>query len=548
VIEAFQAALLQTARIDPASLERAEKAGLATGERLDRVLVKLGYATEEMVLEAWRDVTGFPIIDRVDLSGSAMKGLDLPLSFLRAQQVLPLAVEEGILSIAIVDPADDFVPSAIAAKTGLAVRRSIISESAFAAAVQDLFPASAAGSEGAEAAGEADWSDVERLKDLASDAPVIRMVNALIDRAVEQNASDIHLGLSGSGPTTRFRIDGILSPQEPVTRSLYPAVISRLKIMAGLDIAERRLPQDGRIRTTWRGRAIDLRVATVPHVAGEGIVLRVLDRSSVPLRLEALGIGASILAGLRRALAVKEGIVLVTGPTGSGKSTTLYAALSELRSPDRNIVTVEDPVEVRIEGINQIPIVPAIGFDFAKALRAVLRQDPDVIMVGEIRDRETAQVAIQAALTGHLVLATLHTNSALAAIPRLVDMGVEPFLLASTLRGVLGQRLARKLCAHCAENQPLRQDVKGASGRLARGCAQCRDSGYLGRTALCEFVPVDESTQRLIARGADETVLIDHGRDRGWRTLLHDGREQVDAGLISEVEMLRVLGVSMEDA
>jgi general secretion pathway protein E len=552
MIEAFQAALIRSARIAPDALERAEKAAEATGERLDRALVKLGYATEENTLQTWHEVTGLPVCAAAGLTFENAGNIDLPSAFLRAQRVLPLGLDDGVLRIAVVDPTDLFVPKAIEAKTGYVVRREIIAESTFTAAIERWLPddADTEAGQGEKPASDADWTDIERLKDLASDAPVIRIVNALIDRAIERNASDIHLSVSGAGPTTKLRVDGILEEQEPISRTLYPAVVSRLKIMAGLDIAERRLPQDGRLRTTWRGRAIDLRVATAPHVAGEGVVMRILDRSTVPLRLDALGLDEHSLAGFRRALTAREGIVLVTGPTGSGKSTTLYAALTELRSPDRNIITVEDPVEVRVEGINQIPVAPAIGFDFARALRSVLRQDPDVIMVGEIRDRETAEVAVQAALTGHLVLATLHTNSAVAAIPRLVDMGVEPFLLASTMRGVLAQRLARKLCVGCRRAEALLEAAElGAtsrqetsSGFVATGCAHCRQTGHTGRIALCEFVAVDETLQRVISKGTDEVSLLDQVRAGGWRSMKETAIERVEDGSISRVEWLRVFG------
>jgi general secretion pathway protein E len=548
MMEAFQAALLQSARIDAVALERAQRAAEATGERLDRALIKLGYATEEATLQTWHEVTGLPLCSLADVPRSMTPGVQLPPAFLRAQRILPLGLDKGVLRIAVVDPTDFFVPKAIEAKTGFTVSRAIIAESAFSAVIERLLPEIVEGVESNDAIEEsADWTDVERLKDLASDAPVIRIVNTLIDRAIEQNASDIHLGITGTGPTTRFRVDGILVVQDSIGRTLYPAVISRLKIMAGLDIAERRLPQDGRIRTTWRGRPIDLRVATVPHVAGEGVVLRILDRSTVPLELEALGFDSGILVSLRRVLSIREGIVLVTGPTGSGKSTTLYAALSELRSPDRNIITVEDPVEVRIEGVNQIPVAPAIGFDFAKALRSVLRQDPDIIMVGEIRDRETAEVAVQAALTGHLVLATLHTNSAIAAIPRLMDMGIEPFLLASTMRGILAQRLARKLCIHCRQAERTAPVHSGLAFNHqqdyhAGGCEHCRHTGYSGRTALSEFVLVDETLQRLISRGVAESSLLDAVKSAGWRSMNEDGEAQVARGATSRAEVLRVLG------
>jgi general secretion pathway protein E len=540
----FCIALQRSGSVDADALDRAERAASATGERIDSALIKLGLASEEATVQAWHEATGLPIADRTMVPMSPVVGVELPVTFLKAQRVLPLARDQDQIIIGMVDPLDVFVPAAIAAKTGVKVAVRIMAPSLFEASFVRLHPDPDA--QPGDLSGNFDDGigqvDVTRLKDLASDAPVIRIVNALLDRAVEQNASDIHIGMTGSGSITRFRIDGILFDGERIPQGLYAAVMSRLKIMAGLDIAERRLPQDGRIRTTWRGRPIDLRVATSPNIAGEGMVLRILDRSSVPIKLDALGFSSAQLNGLRRALGLREGLVLVTGPTGSGKSTTLYACVAELRSPDRNIVTVEDPVELRIDGINQIPVSPLIGFDFARALRSVLRQDPDVIMVGEIRDRETAQVAVQAALTGHLVLATLHTNDAIGAIPRLVDMGIEPFLLASTLKCLVAQRLARRLCDRCAG--PVAEQGEQRSAYQTKGCAHCRQTGYQGRVAVAEIVAIDETLQRLISRGHDESAIAEALKVAGWSGMQADGEDKIDAGLIDRSELSRVLGGS----
>jgi general secretion pathway protein E len=363
----------------------------------------------------------------------------------------------------------------------------------------------------------------------------------------------LHISFSRSGLRIRYRVDGLLRDAEPPPAELHQALVSRIKIMAGLDIAERRLPQDGRIRIAWRGREIDLRVATMPHMNGEGVVLRVLDRSSVALDFESLGFFQTHIVSIGNILREPHGIFLVTGPTGSGKTTTLYAALQTIATPDRNIITVEDPIEYQLDGINQIQVNRKIGLDFAGALRAVLRQDPDIIMVGEIRDQETAAVANQAALTGHLVLATIHTNTAVAALPRLVDMGVEPYLLASTIRGTMAQRLLRKLCSNCRRRGELPSwqkhlwRDKGADIDTcyeAVGCETCQGTGYAGRIAIAEIMPMTDRIRNRLIEKADESELSSLAKQAGMVSMLEDGLSKAAAGMTSIGEVLRVAGTS----
>ena len=378
-----------------------------------------------------------------------------------------------------------------------------------------------------------DLPAVEDLLEAADDAPIIRMLNALLTQAAKDGASDIHIEPYERSSAVRFRVDGTLREVVQPNKALHAALISRLKIMAELDIAEKRLPQDGRISLRIGGRAIDVRVSTLPGVHGERAVLRLLDKGEAKFSLTGLGMQGDTLAGFTRQIAQPHGIVLVTGPTGSGKTTTLYAALGQVDTSTTNVLTVEDPVEYELAGIGQTQVNAKIDLTFAKALRAILRQDPDVIMIGEIRDHETAQIAVQASLTGHLVLATLHTNDAPSAVTRLTDMGIEPFLLSSSLLGVLAQRLVRKLCPHCR-----RQGEDGLWHPV--GCDHCGHSGYKGRTGVYELMTVDERVQALIHARAPESELIAAARGAGLRSMREDGERLVAAGITSMEELLRV--------
>ena len=382
-----------------------------------------------------------------------------------------------------------------------------------------------------------------------SDAPAIRLANAIIAAAVRMKASDIHLEPGEKQLAVRFRLDGMLVERKPVPKVLQASLISRLKIVAQMDIAERRVPQDGRIRVLYERRPVDLRVSTLPTRHGEKIVMRILDTSSMSLDLEALGLEEGPLSALRHSIKIPYGILLVTGPTGSGKTTTLYTALTQLNRPHTNIVTVEDPIEYELAGINQVQVHPTAGLTFPLALRAILRQDPDIILVGEIRDGETLDIAMKAALTGHLVLSTLHTNDAVSTISRLVDMGAEPFMVASTLEMISAQRLVRKLCPHCKEPVEVLDEVASSFGVPLEGevqffgpagCEQCNEIGYRGRLAVAEAVVLDEEWRRLISRAADLPALRQHAADSGMSTLRQNGFRKAARGLTSIEEVLRV--------
>jgi general secretion pathway protein E len=392
--------------------------------------------------------------------------------------------------------------------------------------------------------------DIGHLKDLASEAPIIRLVNLFITRAVENRASDIHIEPFEDELKVRYRIDGVLHDIESAPKKLQAAIVSRIKIMAKLNIAERRLPQDGRIRLKIAEREIDLRVSTIPVLYGESVVMRILQREGIVIDLYKLGFPAQTLSLLNTLITKPNGIILVTGPTGSGKTTTLYGALDKINSPDKKIITVEDPVEYQLKGVNQIQVKPQIGLNFANTLRHIVRQDPDIILIGEIRDLETAEIAIQSALTGHLVFSTLHTNDAPSAVTRLLDMGVENFLLSSTIRGILAQRLVRVICSVCRETDPStvckeELSILGISTDTVlyrgRGCEQCTYTGYYGRSGIFELFIIDDVIRKLILKNSDANELREAARKRGMRSLLEDGAEKVRAGITTISEVFRVI-------
>ena len=391
--------------------------------------------------------------------------------------------------------------------------------------------------------------DVGHLKDLASEAPIIRLVNLILTRAIESRASDVHIEPFEDELKVRYRIDGVLHETESTPKKLQAAIISRVKIMAKLNIAERRLPQDGRIKLKVGDTEVDLRVSTIPTLHGESVVMRILHKEGITINLDLLGFPPGTLANFSQLIAKPNGIVLVTGPTGSGKTTTLYGALDKINSSDVKIITVEDPVEYQLKGVNQIQVKPQIGLNFANTLRSIVRQDPDIIMIGEVRDLETAEIAIQSALTGHLVFSTLHTNDAPSAITRLLDMGVENFLLSSTVRGILAQRLVRVICPSCKEvdhsvaNKEelvkigISPDIPLFKGK---GCEQCASTGYYGRFGIFELLLVDDEVRRLILKNADSNQLRQMARQHGMKTLLEDGIEKIKAGVTTISEVLRV--------
>jgi general secretion pathway protein E len=559
-VETVIARLIDANAVTATIVERAKRAAAESHARADQVLLKLGLVEEAAVAEAWSAVLDLPIAAAADVPPQPVLPDVLSARFLRNAGVLPLAADETQVRLAVIDPLDRFTPCAIEARTGLRAVTAIITPSDFDAALARLYgEQQATGTAVADSASaEIVASDVTRLRDLATDAPAIRFVDFMIERAIESGASDIHLTTSRNGTRLRYRVDGVLQDADPHPAHLHAAIVSRIKVLAELDIAERRLPQDGRIRLGIRGREIDLRIATMPHLDGEGVVLRILDRTAVKLDLAALGFAPAIERELAQLVGEPHGIVLVTGPTGSGKTTTLYAALRRLVRPGINVLSVEDPVEYYLDGVAQIQVQRKIGLDFPAVLRSVLRQDPDVIMIGEIRDGETAAIANQAALTGHFVLATLHTNSAAAALPRLIDMGLEPYLLASTIRGVLSQRLVRTLCRFCcrpdeamdAASRTYLERLAASAGsafsprdvRQAVGCARCNGTGFAGRIAIAELLTVDDEFRRAVLERADASRLERIARSRGVAPLMQAGLARVVAGETTPAELFRVLG------
>ncbi len=535
--------VLERGLAPPDTLARARLVRGETGESFDTVLTRLGMVSEQALASAIAEAAGLRIALAADFPAEPVAADRLSPQFLRDVRAVPLRETAEAVEVAFVDPLSVDARHALAFALERPVIPLVARSGDLEVALDRLYPEAQARAGGT---GEADEADVERLKDLSSDAPVVRAVNALIGRAVESQASDIHIEPTEDALKIRLRIDGALRDEDPLSAQLKAAFVSRIKVMAGLNIAERRLPQDGRLRLAVRGHEIDLRVATSPTIHGESVVMRILDRSNLPLDFDSLGFDADTLARFLRVLRQPHGIVLVTGPTGSGKTTTLYASLAAMNTADRKILTIEDPIEYRLAGINQTQVSPGIGLTFAAALRSFLRQDPDVMMVGEIRDLETAQVAVQAALTGHTILSTLHTNSAAAAITRLLDMGVEPFLITSTLNAVLAQRLVRRLCPACREPFTPTPETFAALGisaagvdRLWRpvGCESCGGQGFRGRIALLELLVADAETERLILARAEAR---DIQAAAALRTMLEDGLVKARAGLTTLEEVLRV--------
>ena len=551
-------ALVESGAIDHRTLERARRVGAETGGRLDRVLTQLGLISERGLAEALAQLVAAPLVGPADYPEEPLFVDRLRPKFLRKAHALPIADGEQPL-LAMVDPLDVFTRKAVASALGRPVAVAVAVPIELEGALDRLYSEPVEAGDGEAmlddivADAEPAEEDAERLKDLASEAPVIRLVNQMIARAVETHASDVHLEPFPDRLRIRYRYDGVLHEIEPPPARLQAAVISRIKIMARLDIAERRLPQDGRIKLTVRGHEIDFRVSTMPALYGEKVVLRVLDRTAVDFDYEKLGLPEDIRAGLERAFELPNGMVLVTGPTGSGKTTTLYTGLARLNTTERNVVTVEDPIEYQLTGINQIQVRPQIGLNFATLLRSILRQDPDVIMIGEIRDLETVQIAVQAALTGHLVLSTVHTNSAAATMTRLRDMGLEDYLMTATLKAVLAQRLVRRLCRKCRQPEEAPASLRERFGldRLAggdpiilyhpRGCPECRGTGFRGRRAIAELLVPNRTTDRLIFDGADDTAIERAAIEGGMRPIFDSGLLAVLEGDTTIEEVVRCI-------
>jgi general secretion pathway protein E len=550
--------LIGRAKLDPANLERALK--LQEGEAREKIgviLLRLGMVSGRDLADALADQLDLPLATAADFPELPLLEERLSSKFLRDAQAVPLREDEDELAIAIADPTDSFVISAVQMASGKRVRPYIAAPNEIDAALERLYGGgkSSMGAivEGIQARDdEDDFGDVEHLKDLASEAPVIRLVNLILAKALESRASDIHIEPFENRLIVRYRIDGVLHETESPPRRLSAAVISRVKIMASLDIAERRLPQDGRIKLRIQGKEIDLRVSTIPTMHGESVVMRILDKGGVPLDFASLGFDGQALARFIECLDEVHGILLVTGPTGSGKTTTLYTALDRLNKSDVKIVTVEDPVEYQMPGINQIQVKPQIELTFANALRSIVRQDPDIIMVGEIRDVETVRIAMQSALTGHMVLSTVHTNDAPSTVNRLLDMGAEDYLLTSTVNGILAQRLVRTLCLKCREPHAALPEVIDQM-RLRRfqdkgeivlykpvGCAECAGTGYLGRVCILEMLTMSDTIRSLIMRHSAAGDLRAAAIKEGMETMFDNGLRKAMAGTTTIEEVLRV--------
>jgi general secretion pathway protein E len=538
-------------------LEAAQLRATREGIRLGEALVAMGVATSADVLQALAAQLqlGFLAADELPSTPPVLK--ELSPKYLRQYLACPITVEGGSVTVATAEPTNPLLLDDLQQILGLTVKLCVAPAPAILDAIERAYGANTAlqkivegmGTSGPEHRTEPE-EDVNHLRDMAFEAPVVRLVNLLIDGALASDASDIHIEPFEDSLRVRYRIDGLLYDQEAPPRRLQAALTSRIKIMAEMNIAERRLPQDGRIRVTGQGgRRVDIRVSTVPTIHGESIVMRLLDRSSVFLPFDRLGFSQGTAAAFETLIRRPHGILLVTGPTGSGKTTTLYAALDKINRPDLKILTVEDPVEYQLKGVNQIPVRPKIGLSFAAGLRHIVRQDPDVIMVGEIRDLETAEIAIQSALTGHLVFSTLHTNDAPGAVTRLQDLGCEPYLVSSVLSGVLAQRLVRRVCQACrAPDHPdgaelLALGVSDAAGTelfRGKGCDECRGTGYRGRIGIYELFRINDETRSLIVRRAPAGEIRRHAVEHGMLTLREDAWAKACAGFTTVDEILRV--------
>jgi general secretion pathway protein E len=553
--------LLRSTRLTLEQLDEAVRRQEETGQRLVDILVDLGHLNEDELLDACGKQLDLPVRTSIaagDVDESLVERV--PIGFAKTHGLLPLARDDrGAVRVAISDPFDTaplddlrllFEGSEIAAE--LASRRTIVGA---INQVYDRGPGATTdlvedATEDLDAVAHEISHEPQDLLDAADEAPIIRLVNSLLQQAVKERSSDVHLEPFEKEIRVRFRIDDVLyEPIKPLPRGLQASIVSRIKIMGGLNIAEKRLPQDGRIRLKIAGRDYDVRLSTVPVSHGERVVMRLLPRTSEMLNLEKLGFDDNQLASWERLIARPNGIVLVTGPTGSGKTTTLYGALARINTADKNIITIEDPVEIQLPGIGQIEVAPKIGLTFAGGLRSVLRQDPNVILVGEIRDLETAEIAIQASLTGHLVFATLHTNDAPSALTRMVDMGVEPYLVGSSLVAVLAQRLVRVLCTECREAvEPSPEEMAEIGVRLrngpariyrAVGCPRCNHTGYHGRVGIFELMLVDDDIRAMLSQNVDAKTIKRKAMEKGMSSLRGDGARKVLRGITTVAEVLR---------
>ena len=542
-------ALLARGVVQPEQIARAARAQTANGGRIDLALTRLGLVAEREMAQVYAQVLGLSVVDGQSYPNEPVWPGRLSAAFLRSARMVPIGVSGGRLQVAMADPLDAPAREALILAVGPDPIIQVGVPAEIDAALLRLYGPGETHPVASSRPARTDHAsaDILHLREYGSDAVAVKLVQQLVAGALSARASDIHIEPFEGRVQVRYRIDGVLLDAASPDIAHYPALVGRIKVLSQLDMAERRRPQDGRCLMQMEGRRVDLRVSILPTIHGEAVVLRVLDQEQAPLDLARLGFGADQQAQIAALAAQPHGMMLICGPTGSGKTTTLYAAMRGRHDGKTKIVSVEDPVEYHIEGVNQIQVRADIGLGFSDILRAVLRHDPDVIMVGEARDSETAHIAVQAALTGHLVLCSLHTNDAAGAVTRLSDMGIEPYLLASTLRGVVAQRLVRKLCRHCRMQTPA--DAKagerlglapGAKIWRPRGCPECRNTGYAGRTVIAEFMPANETLQNLILASAGSAGIARAMQSLGMRSLQQDGLLKAEQGVTSLEEVLRV--------
>ena len=535
--------LIRKGLLDADDLEQALELQKERGDKIGKILIDLGFVNPRDVLTTLSEQLQIPLLTPDDFPPVLPEVERITPRYMRQFLFLPIRVDDSTLTVAMSDPLDFETLATLRQFSGLNVKGVLAAEREILDSIDKYFGEQEQEESEFGAVDDADAAQIEHLRDMASEAPVIRLVNGMISQALELRASDIHLEPFEKEFRVRFRVDGVLHNQEAPQRELRAAVISRIKLMARLNIAERRLPQDGRIKIKVMGHEVDLRVSTLPTLYGESVVMRLLDRSAGDFYdLDKLGFDGPMLERMEHFTQMPHGIFLVTGPTGSGKSTTLYSALKLINGPEKKIITIEDPVEYQMNGINQIHVNPQIGLTFAAGLRHIVRQDPDVIMVGEIRDRETADIGIRSALTGHFVYSTLHTNDAPSAITRLTDMGVENYLLTSSLVAVLAQRLVRKICDGCKTEDGLVNSPEGKEIQTwhGAGCDACMGTGYTGRVGIFELMELNEEIRRLIMRNEDASVLTEAARQNGMSNLREDGWEKIENGVTTVQEVVRV--------
>jgi general secretion pathway protein E len=548
----FLSGLVDAGLLAASDVNRLARTQAETGETFCQLIPKLGLLEEKVLAEQAALFLKLQLFEKETLPSEPLLPERLSDSFLMAEGLLPVHLQDGRLIVATSNPFSDYNRRAIELASKMPVGFVVASQSDIENALRRLYEprAGAGGETQADGSSDAGYDeDIQRLKDMAAEAPVIRFVNQLFQEAVERRSSDIHLEPFHSSLRVRFRIDGLLREMDPPPQQLTSAILSRIKLLARLNIAERRLPQDGRIRTVIKGKTMDVRVSTVPTLHGERVVMRLLDKTAVSFEFNDLGLYEEDLNRYLGILSNPNGIVLVTGPTGSGKTTTLYASLLHLNKIDTNILTVEDPVEYELPGISQIQVKPQIGLGFANTLRSLVRQDPDIILIGEIRDLETAEIASQSSLTGHRVLSTLHTNDAASSVTRLIDMGLADFLIAATVRGIVAQRLVRRLCDSCKQEMPAPGHLHAALEPFQRnktpsvfepqGCRACEGAGYRGRLGIYEVLVVTERIREMISARAPAPDIHAQAIADGMTSLFEDGLRKVSHGVTSIAEVLR---------